>query len=172
MSYNTMVFQVDSGKIAALWGSNNNAFLEGFMVKHKDDIEEGMDWHEVGLEVYRNCLADIINGVITADKAHHFIYGYLYEMLCRDFGEQIEREEFLSYLSEVTDGDFKVFIPIPAPENWPDIYSVKVDELAKARDLFLNNAPDYVATTDYVDEVNYLFKTAFDNKQGLVFINY
>lgn len=173
MSYSTMVYQVDSEKIEKLWGSKNTSFLDAFMVKHKDDIEEQADWFEVEPQIYQDCLADIINGTITKDKEYNHIYGYLYQMMCLDFGEQIERDDFLSYLSEVTDGGFKVFIPIPTPNDWPDIYSVKFNDLEKSKYLFLNAAPDYILEdTTYTDEVKYVFKTAQDNKKDLVFINH
>ncbi len=167
-----MAFQVDASKIAELWGSKNTEFLDDFMAKHKGDIEEGANWFEIEPQVYRDCLADIINGAITRDETHHYIYGYIYEMMCRDFGEQIEREEFLSYLSEVTDGNFKAFIPIPASNDWPDIYSIKFNQLEEAKDFFLKNAPDYAAETNYIDEISYIFKITSDRNKDLVFINY
>ena len=172
MSYTTMVYQVDSGKIEQLWGSKNRVFLDEFMVKYKKDIEEQANWFQIETHDYRDCLLDIINGEITKDQKYNYVYGYLYQMMCVDFGEQIERDDFLSYLSEVTDGDFKVFIPIPSSNDWPDIYSVKHSELDKAKILFIDNAPDYEMGDIYVDEINYVFKAASENNKDLVFINH
>jgi len=168
-----MVYLVDSEKIEQLWGSKSTTFVDAFLVKHKGDIEEQAGWFDVKPQIYQDCLADIVNGTITKDKEYNHIYGYIYQMMCLDFGEQVERDDFLTYLSEVTDGDFKVFIPIPAPSDWPDIYSVKFNELEKAKELFLNEAPDYISEDSvYIDEVKYVFKMAMDNNKNLVFINH
>lgn len=93
-------------------------------------------------------------------------------MLCRDFGQQIDRTEFLSYLSDVTDGAFKAFIPIPGPNDWPETYSIKYQDLEKEKKLFLEGPPPEVADDFYIGEINYIFTTAADHKKDLVFISY
>ena len=168
MSYNVVAYQVDENKIASVFGSEDDAFLDRFLSKYKNEIEEQEDDFET--QSYTAHLSKIINGELSDDQ-DNYIYGYLYEMLCQEFGELIEHDAFLSCLDEIIEDNHKAFIPLPENEDWPEFYSIPFQALALGRQTFLN-AQAYANDANYIKVVNLIFDTALKNKKDLVFLGY
>jgi len=172
MSYNVIAYQVDKIKIKEIWGSNNNEFSDYFLNKYKVDIEEQLSWFEIEEDIYKNCLNDLIKGKITQEPDLNYIFGYIYEMLCQEFGEMIKHADFLSILEGVTEDNYKAFIPIPKNEDWPEFYSVEFENIENSRKLFLDVNEEYAKKVDYINQVNLIFNTALKNKKDIVFFGY
>jgi len=172
MSYNVIAYQVDTQKIKEVWGSNDENLLNHIFTKYKKDIEEQSECFEVSIELYKSYLKNIIKGEINTPSENNYIYGYLYELICREYGKFIGEECFLSYLSEVVDDNHLAFIPIPSNQDWPEFHSVLNADLEKTRELFLNNQEEHAKEDYYIDEVNLIFNTATRNKKDLVFFGY
>lgn len=173
MSYNIQAITVDSKKIKSVWGSRNEVFLSKFMKKNKKYFKESAEDFDIDKSVYEECMRDIINGELRKELVEfHFIYGYLYELLCLKFGKYVKHECFLSFLFEVTDNRYKAFIPIPKGSDWPEFYSIEYDNLEEGREMFLNNKEPHAKEEYYIDAVNMIFNKALKKKKDLVFIGY
>ena len=172
MGYNVVAYQVDKNKIKEIWGSNNSEFIDYFLNKYQVNIEEQLDSFEIEENIYKSCLKDLVKGEITQESDLNYIYGYIYEMLCLEFGKEIEHDEFLSHLEEITEDIYKAFIPIPENDDWPEFYSVEFENIENSRKLFLDTDEEYAKEEYYIEEVNLIFDTALKNKKDIVFFRY
>lgn len=171
MSYNVIAYQVDAEKVKAVWGSKDQQFLDRFLSKYRDEIAEQEE--QLDVKGYAACMANIINGTSSAeDDEDNFIYGYLYEMLCQEFGEMVRHDDFLDIMEDVTPSNHKAFIPIPKNDDWPEFYSVPLEELEQGRQVFLGSDEPYTKETSYIQTVNFIFDTAVQNHKALVFFGY
>lgn len=172
MSSDVIAYQVDKSKIEAAWGCQDPNLANRLLIKYESDIGDYLDEIDVSSDVFQAHLNDMIAGRMS-ESEEQFLYSYIYELLCQEYGELLETESFMCYLEEATSCRMKTFFPVPEDEDsgW-EIYSVTYEELESARAMFLNNPEDYAQEDYYVDEINTIFDTACENKKALVFLGY
>lgn len=172
MGYNVIAYEVDKSKIEALWGSQNDDFAVYFLDKYEAEIEDLADGFEIETIAFKICIEDIIRGKISQTSELNYIYGYVYELLCQEFGNAVEPDDFLCYLDEATDENHKAFIPIPANSDWPEFHSVEHTDLEKRKGSFKDHARQYELDDYYFESVDLIFNQALLNKKDLVFFGY
>lgn len=177
MGYYIQPYGVDSAKIKALWGCKNDDLYHQLTHEFREVFQDHDEWFDLGDDNDSSViLEDIINGVINHPK-QAYLYGYVYEHLCKKFGQYIhlqETEIHLSYLEEVST-EYSAFIPIPFSDDFPHILSIPNADLEDRKVEFLATEIDGYSEKDqqlYTTHFRDIFDYVIAQKLDLVFFNY
>lgn len=171
MGSNVWAYQVDAKKIKEKWESNDDGFIEYFFKKYYEVIDEQIYLFEITESVYKEHISNILKGNTPRTK-DSYIYGYIYELLCEEYGEMIEHDDFISYLEDITDNCHLAFIPIPKNRDFPQFYSIYNQDLEVVRNEILNNDEEYLKDSNFINTVNLIFDTALKTNKDVVFFGY
>ncbi len=154
MSYGIMPYSVSLAEVERVFGCGDPALLARLMVEFKDDLDnDECDEDDEEEPTLAEALREIIEGEPMRPSYGHK-YGYLLEMLCRQYGESLANSEFSSmhsdWIDKVDQGLAHAGIPeetlslsrhllyrgspvaIPEPGDFPFIGYLKSNEIPPA----------------------------------------
>lgn len=177
MGLHVTVYLTDATQIKALYGSKDKGLLAQLLDELEDEIDGLNEYFEDDLSDGENgqeVLRDIINGNVRFPHLA-FLYGYIYMNLCQYYGEFLEspNEEYsVDYFYAVPKLNDKVFIPIPIPEDFPEIYSIPLTNLYAEKESFFLTTIDNVNIENLKNEQEnycFAFDQALKSKKDLAF---
>ncbi|MDZ4834714.1 MAG: hypothetical protein SGJ27_13130 [Candidatus Melainabacteria bacterium] len=132
MSYSIAVYAVDINKIKQVCGSNDQELLATIKRQHAERLEDADEWFVDEIKAGAPSLFDAVSALVLKqemNKDFAFQYGYALEVLCNQFGQQIDSEfESMSggYFWELPDSIQSLVttgapVVIPAIEDFPTI---------------------------------------------------
>ncbi|ARS42233.1 hypothetical protein CA265_22260 [Sphingobacteriaceae bacterium GW460-11-11-14-LB5] len=181
MSYSVQCYLCEAIKIKELYASKNQASFEKLSRALSEelngldnDFEDEIDSRKNAKEILR----DFINGEVRfPDLA--FMYGYVYEKICEYYGELISPPSgdfSTAYYWSLNKETYKIFVPIPTPEDFPEIYSISTSELLNESYRFLSGPKRENIDQEYLESEKEDFRFAFDKaiqqNKDLVFFLY
>lgn len=179
MGYGVQSYLTDAEKIKKVYASKEITLFESLEKDLKANFERlGNDFKDfLDEKVFpSSILLDIVNGEIRFPK-FAFLYGYVYELLCQHYGELVypPDEYSINYFWEIP-REPKAFIPIPFTKDFPDIYSIKIDELQNEKDRFLQIKEIKGMSAEQIDlekkDFEFIFDKAIKEKKDLAFFSY
>lgn len=180
MGYYVQSYLTDAEKIKKIFASKDLVLFEKLEKEFKEDFEHLYDYFVDDLDenVFpASILLDIVNGEIRFPK-FAFLYGYVYELLCKHYGEHVfppDDEYSTNYFWEVPK-EPKAFIPIPFTKDFPEIYSIKINELQNEKGRFLALKERKGMPAEYIhlekEGFEFIFDKAIKEKKDLAFFLY
>ena len=181
MGYYVQSILTDSKKIKSVFGCKNEVLLTQLIEKLYEELEILNSDFEDQINTSVNAhavLKDIINGEIRFPKLA-FLYGYVYEKLCKYYGETVhppKNEYVTNYYWAIPKETYKTFIEIPFSNDFPEIYSIYFEDLIKEKERFLNlkelNGFENVDLAIAKQDFEFIFDKAIAEKKDLVFTLY
>ena len=173
MSYSVYACLTEADKVKSTYGACDDLLINQLKEFLKQELDELNEYFGDSLNTSPNAyevLADIVNGRSRFPEIA-FLYGYVYEMICRYYGKQIYHAENLWQLDSQS-----TFIPIPLSDDFPYIVSISVSELENKRTEYSslqegNGIGDY----DYdqeMEDLNFIFDEAVEAQKDLVIMVY
>jgi len=183
MSYSVSCCLTDAEKIKHLFGSKDISLFEKLAADLEDELEELDNYFEDdidGAKISKSILRDLVINAEIRFPEYAFLYGYVYEKLCKYYGERVfPPNDFAdystAYFGEVSDGH-STFIDIPAPDDFPGILSIALENLSTEREKFLQlekiDGVDDEEVQLSKEDFRYLFDKAIAEKKSIVFFVY
>ena len=183
MSYSVTAYLTNSADIVKLHGSKNNNLLAVLLDELSEQLGNLNDDFDFDPNIGRDknsqeVLRDIINGEIRFPEIA-YLYGYVYEKLCQHYGAQVgpPNEEFsTNYYWAVPKQTYKAFIAIPFSSDFPEIFSIPVNDLPGEKERFLGLSERKGADEEYLkmekEDFEFAFDKAIEEKKDLVFFLY
>lgn len=181
MSYSVVCYLTDASAIKRLYGCKNEALLSTLsaaLEEELDDLNDAFETQTAGAINAQAILKDFINGE-TRFQETAFLYGYVYEKLCQYYGEEVvpPNDEFSpNYYWAVPKQTYKSFIPIPFSSDFPELYSITVNELHTEQKRFLALTQREGADEAYLkmeqEDFAFAFEQAIAANKDLVFFLY
>lgn len=181
MSYYVQSYLTDAAKVKAIWGCKNPKFLEAITRKLSDDLDDLDDTFAAETTDEKNALqvlTDIINGEIRFPELG-FLYVYVYEKLVQVFGKITfpPNDEYdTNYYQSIDKEVCKTFFPLPAPSDFPEVYSILQADLAQEKIRFLSmDKIKGIAPSELVEhkaDFEFIFDKAIAEGKDLVFLVY
>ncbi len=173
MDYSVHAYLTDAKKIGAVFGSKSASVFEEIKAKYNKELEFYNDAFEDDITPQKDVfavLSDIVEGRITCPELD-FLYGYVYELICKFYGKIIHSAPGLWHFDERS-----AFIPIPLSKEFPYIISIPASELEnrKLKYMALKKGQG-IGDYDYeqeMDELNYIFDEAIEAQKDLVIMVY
>jgi hypothetical protein len=179
MSYSILSYISDSTEIQNVWNSKDDNLYSKISNLYKDDLLKSNNYFQLkSPNKFENILEDIIAGEIKHNNLN-YAYGYVYELLCKFYGELIDTSHLdwsynPPYLC-VFDPKYSAFIPIPFSSDFPHIRSIKNAELKKIKNEYLTIKSDYYNEEEiilYREYFNFIFDYAMKKNKDLILFNY
>ena len=181
MGYNVTSYLTKSSEIKKLYGSRDQKLLTTLLHDLSEELESlnnDFDYEFNENEDSQQILTDIINGEVRFPELA-FMYGYVYELLCKYYGKTVlppNKEYSTTYYWEIPKSPYKAFIPIPFSDDFPEVYSIEVNNLEKEKDLFLSlierNGIDNEGLNIEKEDFRFIFEEAIEQNKDLVFFVY
>lgn len=181
MGYYVQSYLTNANAIKQLYGSKDNYQLTTLFKKMADDLDELDTYFADEISNDKNArevLKDITNGE-TRFSELAFMYGYVYEKLCKYYGKHIlppNDEYSTNYYCEIPKDVYKSFIPIPFSDDFPEMYSISIDELRLEKERFLALTTREGVDDEYLEsekkDFEFIFDKAIKENKDLVFFLY
>ncbi|WJS96867.1 hypothetical protein NYQ10_10520 [Flavobacterium johnsoniae] len=181
MGYYITSYLTDSSEIKKIYGSKNEKLLATLIKELSEELNslnEDFDYELTANKNSKEILTDIINGEVRFPEIA-FMYGYIYEQLCKYYGKIIAPpgdEYSTPYYWEIPKSSYKAFISIPFSDDFPEIYSIEVNNLETERDLFLSLKERKGISEEDLniekEDFKFIFAEAIKQKKDLVFFLY
>lgn len=173
MDYSVHAYLTDAKKIEAVFGSKSASVLEEIKAKYNKELEFCNDTFGDDITSQKDAftaLHDIVEGKITC-PGPDFLYGYVYELICRFYGKIIYSAPGLWHFDERS-----TFIPIPPCKEFPYIISIPASELEnRKRKYTALKKGQGIGDYDYeqeMDDLNFIFDEAIEVQKDLVIMVY
>lgn len=191
MGYYLTSYLTNSSEIKKLYGSKDEKLLTTLLKDLSEELEslnddfdyelnenEDFDSDDIENKDSQQILTDIINGEVRFPELA-FMYGYVYELLCKYYGKTIfppNKEYSTAYYWEIPKSSYKAFISIPFSSDFPEIYSIEISNLEAEKDLFLSlkdrNGINEEGLKIEKEDFKFIFDEAIKQKKDLVFFLY
>lgn len=191
VGYAYSVFAVDLGKLKP---ARDKKLFAALREQYADDLARADEWFDdeivkKGAPIRARALWELLHAT-PSQKAHGFQYGYALELLCRHFGERVDKIS-LTWFDDVLDPLLKKAkrppsarllgkgvrpMKVPAPRDFPEIGTVTPAGCVAGIAALAAVAP-FVDRDDenvvmVVDEVRGWFERAKAKRRGLVWFVY
>lgn len=173
MSYSVYAYLTDADKIKKMYGSCDSKLFNQLSSLFRNELDELNEYFRSYINTSKDAyviLSDIINGEIHFPEIA-FMYGYVYEKICKHYGRMIYNTENIWELDKQS-----AFIPIPFSDNFPYIISVQVFELEAKKEKYNTlKQGDGIGDYDYDQEMadlNFIFDEAIEAQKDLMIIVY
>ena len=173
MDYSVHAYLTDAKKIEAVFGSKSGSVLEEIKAKYHRDLECCNDTFEDDITPQKDAftvLSDIVRGRITCPELD-FLYGYVYELVCKFYGKAIYSAPGLWSFAERS-----TFVPIPQNKGFPYIISIPASELESRKQKYkVLKKGQGIGDYDYeqeMDDLNFIFDEAVEAQKDLVIMVY
>lgn len=173
MDYSVYAYLTDSKEVKAVFGSKSPTLYNEIKSAFNKEMEYFNDEFEEYITPRKNAstvLADIIDGKITYRELN-FLYGYIYEKICRFYGKIIYNAPGLWHLDKQS-----AFIPIPFSDDFPYIISIPVSQLEEKKKQYTAlKEGQGIGDYDYeqeMDDLKFIFDEAIEAQKDLVIMVY
>ncbi|PHS18437.1 MAG: hypothetical protein COA78_02090 [Blastopirellula sp.] len=136
MGYMHMFYGVDLDRVQALFGSNDEAFVEDFLKAQAEELEDNDAFFEDEIEEgdcpsSETALREIVAGKILHEGSPA-MYGYVLKIICEHLGESIMYDVYAvsdhPYKSQLASSGPPIAIP-DDPADFPDIGHLSIKDI-------------------------------------------
>ncbi len=168
MGYSIMSYLTDAGTLRGIYGSKNIKLGEELCDEWQEELVDLDRFFELSSGKAQQVVEDFIQGQIRF-KELAFLYGYVYELFCRKWGEEVfpDSEEYETQFLEDLTKEYSAFLPIPFSGDFPHIVSIEHAQLQDFATKCLSRLKG-----EQREEFASVIEEARERGKDLVFFNY